>query len=222
MMQRFFQASCIVVVLMGILFWTPGCGLRPPALQATDLRSGDLLFTGPGLWGGDKLSTAIDEVTKTDMETSYTHMGMVEVRDSVVWVWHAAPEVGVSCESLERFLKRRHRADVYRLDDTLMSYVPAALDSARRFNGLPYDDAYLMDGRGHYCSGFVYTLFRSANIFELEAMTFKDPETGSYHPFWRAHYARLGVDIPEGLPGCNPNGMALSPHLRFVGKVLDK
>jgi len=222
MRQRFIPASCIVVVLMGILFWTPGCGHKPPDLKVSDLQSGDFVFTGPGLWGGDKLSTAIDDVTKTEMETSYTHMGMVEVRDSTVWIWHAAPKKGVSCESLEAFLKTRHRADVYRLSDSLHLHIPAALDTARTLNGLPYDDAYLMDGTGHYCSGFVYTLFRSSNIFELEAMTFKNPETGDFHPLWVDHYARLGVEIPEGRPGCNPNGMALSPHLRFVGKVLEK
>jgi hypothetical protein len=48
-------------------------------------------------------------------------------------------------------------------------------------------------------------------------MTFKDPATGGYYPGWVDYYAKLGVAIPEGEPGCNPNGMAASAKLECLG-----
>jgi len=50
-------------------------------------------------------------------------------------------------------------------------------------------------------------------------MTFKDIETNDFHPGWIEHYDKLGIEIPEGLPGCNPNGMAASENLILLGEI---
>jgi hypothetical protein len=48
-------------------------------------------------------------------------------------------------------------------------------------------------------------------------MTFKDPETGKFLPGWIKHYQKLGIPVPEGEPGCNPNGLASSDKLKPIG-----
>ncbi len=53
----------------------------------------------------------------------------------------------------------------------------------------------------------------------LNPMTFKDPETGEFLPTWIEYYEKLGVEIPEGQPGCNPNGLASSDKLIRLGLV---
>jgi hypothetical protein len=50
-------------------------------------------------------------------------------------------------------------------------------------------------------------------------MTFKDPETGKFFPTWVDYYQKMEIEIPEGLPGCNPNGLAASEKLERVGKI---
>lgn len=53
-----------------------------------EIRTGDILFRGSL---NSELSKAINSVTQTHKATQYTHMGIVEVLDSMVWVYHAAP-----------------------------------------------------------------------------------------------------------------------------------
>ncbi len=43
-------------------------------------------------------------------------------------------------------------------------------------------------------------------------MTFKGPD-GDIVPYWAAHYDSLGVAVPEGVPGTNPNDLSRSPLL---------
>lgn len=49
-------------------------------------------------------------------------------------------------------------------------------------------------------------------------MSFKNLETNTFHKGWIAHYKNLGIPIPEGKLGCNPNGMASSNTLKFIKK----
>lgn len=189
------------------------------AFGRSDLQNGDILFTGPTTTTAGNLSKAIDEVTQTPLATNYTHMGIVDKENNQLWVIHAAPQKGVCREPLDQFLESRQEAAVYRLKEPYQALIPQALESARQLLGLPYDASYIIGGNSHYCSGLLYTIFEPHPIFELEPMTFKDPATGEFHPGWVEHYETLGMDIPEGLPGCNPNGLAASDHLQLIGQI---
>ncbi len=188
-------------------------------LGRSDLQNGDILFTGPTMTTTGDLSKAIDEVTQTQLATNYTHMGIVEKENQQLWVIHAAPKKGVCREPLHQFLESRKEAAVYRLNKPYQTYIPEALDSARQLLGLPYDSSYIIGGGSHYCSGLLYTIYEPHQVFELEPMTFKDPASGEFHLIWVEHYDALGIPIPEGLPGCNPNGLAASDHLQFIGQI---
>ena len=177
------------------------------------LQNGDLLFTGTET---NNLSNAINHVTQTDKATNYTHVGIVEIDDQGIWVIHASPQKGVFRDSLETFLEEKNRIFVYRLKPDYRHFIPQALDKSHKYYGQPYDDSYLLNDSSQYCSGLMYLLFESAGIFQLNPMTFKDI-SGDFHPFWVEHYKRLNIEIPEGMPGCNPNGMATSPAIDFVG-----
>ena len=50
-------------------------------------------------------------------------------------------------------------------------------------------------------------------------MTFKDPLTGLFHDGWIEHYKNLGIEIPEGQPGCNPNDMSKNKKLKFITRL---
>lgn len=186
--------------------------------QQIMLRSGDLLFRGVS----GKLSEAIDQVTQTGKETHFSHMGLVERKGRHIFVLHAAPEGGSCRIPLEEFLHPEGEAVevvAYRLRKPWQRTVPAALKRAERMMGKPYNNHYYPVDTAYYCSDFVYRAFAPDSVFERKPMTFRDPQTGEFSPAWAEHYRRLGMAIPEGLPGCNPNGMASSDKLVRLGVV---
>jgi hypothetical protein len=184
-----------------------------------DLHSGDLLFRGAS---SEHISEAIDKVTQTVAQTHFSHVGLVEVLDSGVYVLHASP-VGGTCEvSLKVFLHPKGDSVIvvaYRLKDPWQRAIPGAIKRAKQMLGKPYNFSYIMTDTAHYCSEFVYLAFAEDSVFELNPMTFKDPITGDFFPTWVDYYQKMGIEIPEGLPGCNPNGLAASNKLERLGNI---
>jgi len=204
------KENLILVFLLFFLLIT-GCDKK------IRLQNGDFLFTGTEMqMEANNFSHAINSVTQTGKKTNYTHVGIVEIDDKGIWVIHASPGKGVFRDSLEAFLKKEDRIFVYRLKPNYRHFIPQALNKSRAYYGQPYDFSYLLNDSSQYCSGLIYHLFESAGIFQLNPMTFKDI-SGDFHPFWMEHYKNLNIDIPEGAPGCNPNGMATSRAIYFVG-----
>ena len=183
------------------------------------LNTGDLLFCTTS--SGD-LSKAIDQVTQTNKATHYSHVGIIDIQNDTIWVLHSAPEKGVCCETLSLFLNpenERRIATVYRLKPNYLIAVPAAIQKARELIGQKYNFSYIIKDQGYYCSEYIYELFAADSIFTLHPMTFKNPETGQFMQEWVDHYQKLGITIPEGEPGCNPNGMAASDKLELIGEI---
>ncbi len=201
-----------------VLLFISAC--RQPETQI-QVQTGDLLFrqTIDG-----KLSQAIDQVTQTAAETHFSHVGLAEVDSAGVWVLHAEPEKGTCRVSLDEFLHPAHDSVlvvVYRLKPAWRSSVPEALERANQMLGKPYNFSYILSDSAHYCSEFIYRAFAPDSVFALAPMTFKDPQTGEFPEAWVEHYQKLGIEIPEGLPGCNPNGMAASERLERIGILKD-
>lgn len=46
-------------------------------------------------------------------------------------------------------------------------------------------------------------------------MNFRD-STGQIAPYWQEHFARLGMPVPEGVPGTNPGELSKDPALVAV------
>ncbi len=190
--------------------------------QTVVLQSGDLLFSGPDtVSNAGELSKAIDEVTCKGLKTNFSHVGIVEVNKHGVWVIHAEPKSGVVRELLNSFVHDNSQGDVfaYRFKPVYQYFVADAVKRAHGFVGQPYDFTYSLNDSAQYCSGLIYKLFEAYDVFELRPMTFLDPATGGFHPFWIDYFDKLGIEIPEGYPGCNPNGMASSDALDFLGII---
>jgi len=206
-----FARKYIWVVLIGTLV---GC---IPKQSTMEIKTGDILFRGSL---ESELSKAINEVTQTNMSTQYTHMGIADVVDSVVWVYHAAPGKGVCRELLAEFQDPDENEStvvgVYRMNDRFQDKIPDAIHRAKQLIGQSYNNTYILDDDGYYCSEYIYHIWSGDSVFQLEPMTFKKPGTDLFHEGWITHYNKLGIDIPEGLPGCNPNGMSASENLIFV------
>lgn len=192
------------------------CTQPEPKIQ---LQSGDILFRGAT---SGRLSEAIDKVTQTSGATHFSHVGLAEVSNSGIVVLHASPDGGTCMVSLHEFLHPEGDSIMvvaYRLKKEWQSAIPAALAKAKQMLSKPYNFSYILSDTAHYCSEFLYLAFAADSVFTLEPMTFKDPKTGNFPPAWVEYYQKMGLEIPEGLPGCNPNGLAASGKLELIGKI---
>lgn len=172
------------------------------------LQRGDLLFyrdtTGMG--------AAVRESTG-----EYTHVALVESVGDTVWIIDATQRYGVSRHPLLRGLgDERPFPDIYTLDDRVSVNIDSVILRARSFLGQPYDNAFLSNNGKLYCSELIYECFRFSNgkrIFEAKPMNWRDKE-GNLPEYWKKHFEKLGVPVPEGVPGTNPTDMSHSKLLR--------
>ena len=172
------------------------------------LQTGDLLFLNEN---SSEMEKAITVSTG-----EYTHVALVEC-DSAddVWVIEAYPEKGVRRISYEQF-KREHliwfsrgNCDFYRLTvpfDTAM-----VISRAKSLLGKPYDDAFLPDNDAYYCSELIEVAF--GGLFPSKPMNWRDAD-GNLPEYWQKHFEKLGVPVPEGVPGTNPTDLSRSPFLK--------
>ena len=206
-----------IICLLLTMLLASSSEAKAPLLQSNiRLQSGDLLFCNSTQ---SDLSKAIDGVTQTKKQTHFDHLGIVDLQNDTLWVLHAAPKKGVSRETLGQFIQSEGEASItaYRLKSKYHRAVSGAIHRAYQHLGEPYNATYRMEDKGYYCSEYIYDIFAPDSIFSLHPMTFKDPETNLSLPGWINYYQKLAIPIPEGKPGCNPNGMAESNKLKRVG-----
>jgi len=211
-MMNKLKKALLFLSLAGLFAFTPS----EPKIK---LQSGDLLFREKS---SENISEAIDKVTQTSAETHFSHVGLVEVTDTGIVVLHAYPEGGTCIVSLNEFLHPKGdsvKVVAYRLKKEGQKTIPAAIQKAHSMLGKPYNFSYVLSDTAHYCSEFIYLAFADDSVFKLEPMTFKDPKSGNFSAAWVEYYQKLGIEIPEGKPGCNPNGLAASEKLKKIGEI---
>lgn len=182
--------------------------LQAEAQAYATLRTGDLLLQG------SQLSTMEQAIASSTGQ--YTHIALVE-RDSTgrLYVIEAIPSQGV---------RRVPLTPIWGLYDAYRMTVPFdsadVLRRAKALIGLPYDEAFLHDNDAYYCSELIYECYRNADgghLFKAQPMNFRD-EKGRLPRYWRRHFRRLHLPVPEGQPGTNPTDLARSPLLRRLGQ----
>jgi len=187
------------------------------------LQPGDLLFQdldcGP-------FCDAIEKVTTGYRGANLSHIGIVAKDGDGNFVVIEALSTGVDVTPLEVFLdcsldaKYRPKVAVGRLKQEYRHLIPVALEQAFALDGSSYDEVFNCDNDDYYCSELVYEIFLRSNngkpVFELQPMTFKDPDTGDTFSVWREYFLELNVPIPEDSPGINPGAISRSPALTIV------
>ncbi len=208
--NNFLRHLSAVIILLNLII---SCKSTP----VSRLENGDLLFVTAKETG---LSGAINNVTRKQENAAFDHIGILEKNKTGHFVLHAAPKGGSQKQSLKDFLRDRkndgQRVVVYRLKDQYKSAIPAAVSKANSMLGKPYNFNYILDENSYYCSDFIERVFRDNHIFRLEPMTFIDPKTGRTNVFWEEFYQKKNLKVPEGEPGCNPNGLAASDKLERI------
>ncbi|MBN3581901.1 hypothetical protein JYB64_05835 [Algoriphagus aestuarii] len=183
-----------------------------------ELQNGDLIFVGAEK---ENLSGAINRVTQKTELVSFDHVGMIEIHQDSLFIIHASTRKGSVREPLDSLVFRNNltpeKFAIYRLKKDYQHSINQAIKESKSLLGRPYNWSYVLNDSSLYCSDFVERAFRHAAIFQLEPMTFINPETGKTDAFWVEFYSKQGMEVPEGKLGCNPNGLAASGKLEFIG-----
>ncbi len=168
-------------------------------------QTGDLVFFTGG-------SSSMDDAISSSTGDGFVHVAIVEVdSEGTVWLIDATPQKGVSREKL---LEEKGNMVLKRLKDS--TGVAASVQRAKGLIGSPYDFAFLPDNDAYYCSELVYECFLrpdGSHIFSCQPMNFLDSE-GNLPEYWKELFEKLQMDVPQGIPGTNPEDLSRSTTLR--------
>lgn len=213
--------------LVLLLLLAVSCGRNTGHLQ-----NGDLVFVGiPADYqaDGESMDAAISSATGKEGELNLIHVAIAEVQGDSVWIIDATIAHGVDRHPLDTFLK-----DFTLRDGSYPEFIvkrvggvdaDAAVERAKTYCGRAYDVRFLPDNEDLYCTELVQKCYLDAAgepVFASEPMNFRAPD-GSMPPYWEWLFGLLGMDVPQGVPGTNPQGMAASPLLKAIscGSVLN-
>lgn len=168
-------------------------------------QTGDLIFFTGG-------SSSMDDAISSSTGDGFVHVAIVEVdSEGTAWLIDATPQKGVSREKL---LEEKGNMVLKRLKDS--TGVAASVQRAKGLIGSPYDFAFLPDNDAYYCSELVYECFLrpdGSHIFSCQPMNFLDSE-GNLPEYWKELFEKLQMDVPQGIPGTNPEDLSHSTNLR--------
>lgn len=172
----------------------------PIHAQWGHLQSGDLLFVSDTSGMGQ----AVQESTG-----QYTHVALIERAGDSLFVIDATQRHGVARRPIDETFANKMPVEIYRL--TIPFDTAAVIAHAKSLIGKPYDNAFLPDNDAYYCSELIQAAFD--NLFEAMPMNWRDRE-GRLPEYWKKHFEKLGMPVPEGIPGTNPTDMSRSKLLR--------
>ncbi|MBO4465336.1 MAG: hypothetical protein J5748_01480 [Bacteroidales bacterium] len=213
----------LIILLLGLL--AVACGPKHDRL-----RNGDLIFVGLPMdyhAEGGSMDEAISSATGAPDALNLIHVAIAEVQADSVWVIDATIAHGVDRHPLSTFLK-----DFTLKDGSYPEFIikrvkgvdsDAAVERAKTYCGREYDVRFLPDNEDLYCSELVQKSYLDASgnqVFKSEPMNFKAPD-GTMPEYWVWLFGKLGMDVPQDLPGTNPQRMSESANLSPVYFTLE-
>ena len=193
------------------------------------LRTGDLLFVGIPIdysLDSSEMASGIAEATGSG-KVNFIHVSILEVEKDTTWIIDATIKRGVARYPLSDYLEDFRLKDgslpvleVMRPDGKA-SEMRRYVENAKRFIGEPYDVHFLPDNGHKYCSELVYDSYiteKGEHLFSAAPMNFLDSE-GNMPVYWTQLFRLLGEEVPQGIPGTNPQAMRTEPILRLLEQL---
>jgi hypothetical protein len=179
-----------------------------------EVLEGDLLFAYSNTAG-----KAISEATVHDTTAlPIYHVAIATWVGDKLYALEAIDE-GVVITPYDKFCERTMSKGgmlIGRLHDR--SGVEQSVSSAFEHLGKPYDDLYMIDTQEIYCSELVqlsYVNGKGQRLFPLINMSFHGSD-GQILDYWREHYSKHNMAVPEGALGTNPAQIAHDPAVEII------
>ena len=176
-----------------------------------EVFEGDLFFAYSSTTG-----KAISEATVHDATAlPIYHVAIATWVNEKLYALEAIDE-GVVLTPYDKFCERTISKGgmlIGRLRDR--SGIDQSVSNAMEHLGKPYDNLFMIDTQEIYCSELVqlsYVNGKGQRLFPLVNMSFHDAQ-GRIIDYWRKHYAKHGMAVPEGALGTNPAQIAHDPAI---------
>lgn len=189
-----------------------GCGYIP--------KNGDLVFQ---VAGDTPFSVAITDATSWGEDINFAHVAIVAVEKSGrPYIIEASPQYGVCITEWNEFIESSPKVGgrpgvvIKRVVEKFPD--EEVIKRALSYIGEGYDWSYYPDNHRMYCSELVYESYldkEGNHIFHSKPMTFRDKD-GALPEFWNILFKKLGLPIPEGMLGTNPNDLSKESILKEV------
>jgi len=190
-------------------------------ISINELKNGDFVFVQAKV---ENLSGAINRVTQKSETENFDHVGLIEIQKGEIFVLHSAPKLGSTRQNFEDFFNEKTQNEqkmvIYRLKKEYQKAIEPAITKAKTLLNKPYNWSYILNENSYYCSDFIERAFRKDSIFEHIEMNFKNSKTDKIDDFWIDFYKKLNIDVPQNMPGTNPNQLARSEKLFRLGILL--
>ena len=200
------------------------------ACSLQEFRTGDLVFIGiPAEYNAETGSMDEAIVAATGRGSlNMIHAAILEMAPEGPMIIDATLKYGVDRHPLDTMLAQFTLSGdaqaTYIVKRLKKGFKPEFIDTAKSFCGRGYDLYFLPDNEELYCTELIqrcYTAPDGLSYFPSQPMNFKNKD-GEFPHYWNWLFSLLGMDIPQGLPGTNPQDMMDSPALVQVkGKLLD-
>lgn len=216
--------KAVLLLYFAVVFVAVSC--TPSGVEETSVITeayvpcnGDLIFLTAD---ESEFSDAIATATAQTDELQFVHVAVIAVDDGVASVIEATAKHGVSETPYFEYIKPLHRENrgVAAVIKRITEDIPMELSVQRvkECLGQGYNWTFMPTPGKKYCSELVYECFLrpdGSHIFTAKPMNFLDPN-GNMPAFWTNIFSALGLDVPQGQPGTNPNDMSKEPCLREV------
>jgi hypothetical protein len=173
--------------------------------SASPFETGDFLFVDLDCGA---ICDAIEDVTLQQFGSDnprLSHVGLIENQGAQSLVWEAWPAGGVIATPLGEFLNRKGARHFWApLEPRFRDEVKKAIEFFKSKKGLPYNSAFLEDKNSYYCAQLIQEAL--PQFFKLVPMYFGQPQDKNFTT-WAHYYAKLGMTVPQGLPGVSPLGL---------------
>lgn len=182
--------------------------------EAYQIQDCDLIFR---IAEENDFSKAITDATAQKSEIKFDHVGILIFEEGDPKVLETNSTKGVVFTNFEDFI---HNSSAGYVIKRVIYPLPTKriIQEAKSHLGEAYDWSFLPNNGKMYCSELVYESFVTkdgSKLFETRPMNFKDAN-GNIPQFWTDLFKRLEIEIPQGIPGTNPNDIAHSPILEEV------
>lgn len=210
------QSSKLIALILTALL----TGCAPSGRNAAYIpKDGDLAFQISEM---SDFTKAITDVSAMRDSIKFAHVGIIFIDRGKPFVIEAIPKGGVTTITLEAYLSDALTIDgkpgvvIKRVRQDFSA--ERAIETAKSFLGQEYDWNFLPDNGKIYCSELVYESFTDAEgnkLFQTGPMNFRNAE-GDIPDYWTELFHKLGTDIPQGVPGTNPQDMSQEPIIEEV------
>ena len=188
--------------------------------QVYNIKEGDIFFQD---LDSSPLCEAIEKVTNGVNNKNFSHVGICIIQNSEYYILEAFTN-GVDLTKIEDFIQRslnengKPKVTIGRLNPKYHHLIKTALERGRSLIGKKYDELFIIGNDKYYCSELIYEMFLhpNYNLFELEPMTFKEPDSKEFMEVWIDYFNHFSQNIPEGKPGLNPGGISRSENIDII------